>query len=178
MLQRNEKKEGENFMSLDNIQLSDQTCAILFSHNLIEDQPSNPEAASDEKIEIASVGENHKHVLFLVNEASFKFLPDEEMNLLTNLVSACRLSMNDIALVNFNRNKFNYQQFIQQFHPKKILVFGVSNAELELPFDIPYFQIQAFGEQLYVTAPSLKEFLTNKPLKKELWGSLQKLFLQ
>jgi hypothetical protein len=165
-------------MSLDNIQLSHQTCAILFSHNLIEDQPSNLEAESDEKIEIASVGENHKHVLFLVNDPSCKFLPDEEMDLLTNLVSACRLSMNDIALVNFNRNKFNYLQFKQQFHPKKILVFGVSNAELELPFDIPHFQIQAFEEQLYLTAPALKEFLTNKPLKKDLWISLQKLFLQ
>lgn len=165
-------------MSLDNIQLSDQTCAILFSHNLIEDQASNVNEVSDEKIKIDSLGANHKHVLFLVNDRSCKFLPDEEMELLTNLVSACKLSMDDIALVNFNSNRFSYLQFMEQFHSQKILVFGVSNSELELPFDIPHFQIQPFQEQFYLTAPSLKDFLTNKALKKELWMSLQKLFLQ
>jgi len=165
-------------MSLDNIQLSDQTCRILFSHNLIEDQRSDVIAVSDEKIKIDSLGANHKRILFLVNDASCKFLPDEEMELLTNLVSACKLSMDDIALANFNSNTFNYLQFKVQFHPQKILVFGVSTAELGLPFDIPHFQIQHFQEQLYLTAPSLKDFLTNKALKKELWISLQKLFLQ
>jgi hypothetical protein len=165
-------------MSLDTIQLSDQTCAILFPHNLVEDQPSKVKAVCYEKIKIDSLGANHKHVLFLVNNPAYKFLPEEEMQLLTNLVSACKLSMDDIALVNFNSNKLNYFQFIEQFHPQKILVFGVSNKELELPFDIPHFQIQHFQEQFYLTAPSLKDFLENKGLKKELWMSLQKLFLQ
>ena len=164
-------------MSLDNIQLSDQTCAILFSHNLIEAEASEREEVSDENATISRLGENKKNILFLVNDSSCKFLPDDEMELLTNLVSACKLSMADISLVNFHSNKYNYQKFNGQFQPKKILTFGVSNTELELPFDIPHFQIQRFHEQLYLTAPSLKDFLTNKPLKKELWTSLQKFFL-
>jgi hypothetical protein len=164
-------------MSLDNIQLSDQTCAILYSHNLIEDQVSTVKATSNEKIEINSLGENRKHVLFLVNDSSCKFLPDEEMDLLTKLVSACKLSMADIALLNFNSSKYNYLQFNNAFHPKKILIFGIKTSELELPFDIPHFQVQNFQEQLYLTAPTLKEFLNNTALKKELWISLQKLFL-
>ncbi len=164
-------------MSLDNIQLSDQTCAILYSHNLIEDQASNVTANSQEKIKINSLGENQRNVLFLVNDPSCKFLPDEEMELLTKLISACKLSMADIALVNFNSNNYNYKQFNDQFHPKKILIFGLKNSELELPFDIPHFQVQNFHEQLYLTAPALNEFLNNTALKKELWMSLQKLFL-
>ena len=164
-------------MSLDNIQLSGHTCSILFSHNLIEDSTSNTITDSKKKFEINSLGENQKKVLLLVNDPSCKFLPDEEMELLTNLIPACKLSMADIALVNFNWNKYNYQQFNSQFEPKKILIFGVTTLDIELPFDIPYFQVQPFHEQLYLTAPSLKDFINNTALKKELWKSLQKLFL-
>jgi hypothetical protein len=165
-------------MSLDNIQLSDQTCAILFSHNLIEDQASNGEPESQEKIKIDCLGENQKHVLFLVNDPSNKFLGDEEMEMLLKLIAACKLSMADIALVNFQSNRIHYRQLNVQFNPKKILIFGVSTAELELPFEIPYFQVQQFQQQFYLTAPSLKDLLDNTDLKKELWISLQKIFLQ
>lgn len=164
-------------MSLDNIQLSSQSCAILFNHTLIEETVSDPKANSQEKIKIESLGENKSHVLFLVNNPLHKFLPDEEMELLTRLVSACKLSMADIALVNFSSNKSNYFQFNDQFQPKKLLIFGVKNTDLGLPFDIPNFQVQQFQQQLYLTAPSLKEFLNNTELKKQLWKTLQKLFL-
>ncbi|HEY5390715.1 MAG TPA: hypothetical protein VIJ57_01275, partial [Hanamia sp.] len=63
------------------------------------------------------------------------------------------------------------------FGSKKLLLFGVSSTQLELPFSIPFFQVQSFNDQLYMTAPPLKNFLNNKDLKKELWTSLQKLFL-
>lgn len=164
-------------MSLDNIQLSDQSCSILFSHNLIEDSASNVATEFQNKIEINSLGENQKNVLFLVNNPDSKFLPDDEMELLTNLISACKLSMADIALVNFNSNKYNYAQFNEGFKPKKILIFGITASELELPFDIPHFQVQPFQQQSYLLAPLLKAFLDNKTLKKELWLCLQKLFL-
>ena len=164
-------------MSLDNIQLSAETCSILFNHNLIGDLASNPEADSQNKIKINALGGNQKHVVFLVNDGSCKFLPDEEMELLTKLVSACKLTMNDISLVNFNSNPVNYHLLNEQFQYEKILIFGVSTSALELPFDIPNFQIQQFQQQLYLTAPPLKEFLNNVELKKELWQSLQKLFL-
>ena len=164
-------------MSLDNIQLSYQTCTILFSRNLIGDPASDPKLNSPKKTGIESLGKNQSHILFIINDPNHKFLPEEEMELLTKLVTACKLSMEDIALVNFSFNKFNYQQFNDQFQPKKILIFGVKNAELELPFDIPYFQVQLFHQQYYLTAPSLTNFVNNTSLKKELWSSLQKLFL-
>jgi hypothetical protein len=174
--QRNEKKEGEIFMSLDNIQLSYETCSVLFNTHLIRDAKSDIEKNSPEKIQIDCLGENQQKALFIVNEPAYKFLPDEEMELLTKLVSACKLSLADIALVNFSSNKCSYHQLNEQFHPEKILIFGVINAELGLPFDIPAFQVQKFQQQLYLTAPSLTEFISNTSLKKELWAALQKIF--
>ena len=164
-------------MSLDNIQLSGETCEILFKHNLIASTTSAIITDSMIKSEIRSLGDNQKQILFLVENSTSSFLPEEEMELLTNLITACKLSMADIALVNFNSNKKSYQEFNAQFKPKKILIFGIGTTELELPFAIPHFQIQPFHQQFYLSAPSLKEFLRNKNLKKELWVCLQKLFL-
>lgn len=164
-------------MSLDDIQLSENTRRILFTKNLIETSPSIKLNNDHDVHKINSLGGNEKNILFLVKDSENKFSGDEEMNLLSNLITACKLTMADIALVNVTNATMNYQQLSDQFQSKKILIFGIKTSELELPFAIPDFQVQAFQEQLYLTAPPLKQFLTNKDLKKELWICLQKLFL-
>lgn len=184
-------------MSLDNIQLSGNLCQIMYAKSLIgtrksgeiiadKPRPGTKKAEAvpqSEKIEspattISSLGENNGHILFLVNDAENKFLADDEMKLLSDLLAACKISMADIALVNYHQHPgVNYQLLTKQFQPKKVLVFGVTASELDLPFAIPFFQLQNFQEQLYMISPSLTGFLNNIDLKKELWTSLKKIFL-
>jgi hypothetical protein len=162
-------------MSLDNIQLTKETCIHFYSRSLVN-AGSAREEEIEKKITINSLGENQQNILFIVKDADHKFLADDEMTLLSNLIAACKLSMADISLVNYSSNQYSYHQFAEQFHPQKILLFGVNTQELDLPFEIPFFQIQSFQKQLYMTAPQLKDFLNNTELKKQLWSSLQKLF--
>jgi hypothetical protein len=162
-------------MSLDNIQLTKETCIDFYRKNLVA-AGSVEEDEIEKKPTINSLGENQQNILFIVKDAEHKFLADDEMTLLSNLIAACKLSMADISLVNYYSNQYDYQQFIEQLHPQKILLFGVNTRELDLPFEIPFFQIQSFQNQLYMTAPLLKDFLNNTDLKKQLWTGLQKIF--
>lgn len=162
-------------MSLDNIQLSKENCVNFYSKNLVA-AGSFVEEQIEKKITINSLGENLQKVLFIVKDPEHKFLADDEMTLLSNLIAACKLSMADISLVNYHSNQYDYQQFGEQFHAQKILLFGVKTGDLNLPFEIPFFQIQSFQKQHYMTAPLLKDFLNNTDLKKQLWTGLQKLF--
>lgn len=164
-------------MSLDNIQLSKKERQLIFTKNLVEIRQERGPNPVSEANETKSLGGNQQQVLFLVKDSQNKFLPDDEMNLLSNLILACKLSMADIALVNIYDSSFNYMDLNKHFQPKKILIFGIHTSELELPFAIPFFQLQKFHEQLYMTSPSLKDYLNNKNLKKDLWTCLQKLFL-
>lgn len=164
-------------MSLNNIQLSDVTCQMLFEKNLVTQERAIGDAEVSKELKISSLGENKKNILFLVNEVDYTYLPDNEMEMLSNLIIACKLSMSDIALVNYHYNQYQYPQFNHYFKAKIILLFGVSPAALDLPFTIPFFQIQNFQQQSFLTAPALADFLENKNLKKDLWISLQKLFL-
>jgi hypothetical protein len=164
-------------MSLNNIHLPAETCKTLFNRNLV--QVLETDATEKQLIEkkVECLGENRQRIFFLVNDGSCRFVSDEEMAMLIKLLSACKLTIADITLVNFYFNPLNYQLISEVFESKKILLFGVSTTQLELPFAIPYFQVQSFQNQLYVAAPPLKDLLNNKELKKELWICLQKLFL-
>ncbi|MEO9022661.1 MAG: hypothetical protein ABI237_17315 [Ginsengibacter sp.] len=161
-------------MSLDNIQLSKYAIQSLYSKSLVESTQTQPVKEISSKPD--SLGENRKNILFLVNNSENKFLADDEMDLLFNLITACKLSMADIALVNYHTNRSNYKVLTSHFNPKKIFVFGVTTSELDLPFTIPFFQIQPYNQQLYVAGPPLKDFLNNVGLKKELWACLKKIF--
>ena len=166
-------------MSIDNIQLSGYLCQNMFPKSLVGETATNNPGKVSEKIKIDSLGDNKENILFLVNNKEHKFLSDSEMKLLSDLILACRLSMIDVSVVNFHRNPgIGYQDLIAQFHPKKVLIFGVTPLELQLPFTIPFFQIQKFHEQTYLTNPSLEDFISNVKLKKELWNCLKKIFLQ
>ncbi|HZW66783.1 MAG TPA: hypothetical protein VFF23_13905 [Hanamia sp.] len=164
-------------MSLDNMLLTEQSCAILYPRSLIKNSEKKTDSNTEPDFSISSLGQNQSHILFIVNNADYKFLSDDEMEVLGKLLTACNLSMADIALVNYHFNKQNYQEFNRQFIPKKVLIFGIKPTELELPFDIPHFQVQPFQTQLYLTAPDFETFLKNTDLKRQLWASLQKLFL-
>lgn len=164
-------------MSLDNIQLSKKERQILFAKNLVDSTQNVDSASITMEININSLGGNQRNILFLVKDSQNKFLPDDEMDLLSNLITACKLSMADIALVNCFNTSLNYHELTDHFRPTKILMFGISTSDLELPFSIPFFQIQQFQQQSYITAPPFTGFLKNKDLKKQLWTSLQKLFL-
>ncbi len=163
-------------MSLNNIQFSSYLCHSLYAKSLILTEEILNIPAS--KIEISSLGGNQKKILFLVNNSETKFLDNDEMILLTNLITACQLSMEDIALVNyFNSDKLNYKDLIDYFQSEKILLFGISAKKIDLPFIIPDFQIQSYGKKLFMAAPALNEFINDKNLKKDLWVCLQKIFL-
>lgn len=164
-------------MTIDNIHLSDFLCQNLFKNNLIgeEEVLKIPEKA--EKTKIQHLGLNQKRILFLVNNPDNKYLEDAEMEMLTNLLTACKLSVADIALVNYAHcAPVTYDELITEFNCGKLLVFGISTGDLKLPFNVPDFQIQKFQQQIYLFNPTMNAILNDVHLKKNLWNSLKKLF--
>jgi DNA polymerase III psi subunit len=183
------KKGGKTLkMSIDNIIITPELCESLYTKSLIEKEfvPASSKTASDtkevvqipEKINIKSLGNNKQQIIFLVNDEQNLFLADEDMKLLTDLLTACKISMADIALINYYSNPdLNLEQLLQSFHPKKLLMFGVSAKELGLSFNCPFFEIKNEAEQTFMTSPLLAELKENISLKKQLWTSLKKIFL-
>ncbi len=165
-------------MSLDNIQLPAFLLQQLYKNSLVD--PGNGSTTIDpvQKNELLFLGNNQEKVLLVVNEPGVMYLADEDLDFLMGILSACKLSMHDVILLNFHKNpETHYQDLLKTFTPGKILLFGIEPAKLQFPLEFPYYQLQQYNQQTYLYSPSLKQLAADKQLKVQLWASLKKLFL-
>ena len=167
-------------MSLNKIQLPANTIADLYKNHLIEpgvietkikkEQPNQNEG-------ISFLGNNNKQVVVLVNYADTVHLPDAQLNFLTSILTACKLSLDDIAIVNTGHTEaISFRTLFKEVPAQSVLLFGVATESLLLPLNFPNFQVQFFDNIYYLTSPSLDLIESDKSLKTQLWNSLKKLF--
>ena len=164
-------------MSLDNIQLPDTILQGLYSKCLY-DLESHKSISNDIQPEsISYLGNNQKKIAILVNSETAIYLPDEELNFLLGILTACKLSMADIALINLAKNTgLAYTTVTEQLNAEKIFLFGLDADALALPIQFPHYQVQQFNNQVYLLSLSLHELHANKDEKMKLWNCLKKIF--
>ena len=194
--QRNEKKLTDisiiihRFMDLNHIELSGAVVAGLYPSSLISTNeliaakpqaapPSETGPARADKPDTAwkSLGSNQKNILLIVNNRDIVFLPDNELTFLTGILSACQLTLADIALVNLSSTPaLVYQELITHFKSRIVLLFDVEPATFGLPMNFPHYQIQPFSGCSFLYAPSLKQLENDRVEKSKLWVCLKRLF--
>jgi len=179
-------------MSLDDIKLSPFLVKKLYEKTLVVSS-----FAKEEKTEITKnvvsknnisteidavnaikyLGKNNRHILIIVNEKEHKFLGDDELSFLMNILSACNITMADTALVNaYTDENVMYENLIKIFEPTTILFIGTEPQALGFPVQIPMYQVQSYNKQQYLCAPSLQKLSADKEEKKQLWVALKKIF--
>jgi hypothetical protein len=177
-------------MDLNHVKLSKKLTADLFHNSLINlniGTTEISEAVSSEKtiepsMEIStkpwkSLGNNQKNILIVVNFSNAVYLPDHELSFLTGIISACKLTIADVAIINLhNYPEVSYKELIMGFNSKIVFLFGIEPADFGLPMSFPHFQIQPFSNVTYLFSPTLRELENDKILKSKLWGSLKRIF--
>jgi hypothetical protein len=126
------------------------------------------------------LGDNQKHIVILVNDIEAVYLRDEWLQFLSNILGACKLNLGDVAIVNHANNPMLFSDFQQQLAPKHFILFDVVTQQIQLPFTMPFYQLQQFGSTQFLLVPSLALMLGNtdavKMEKSRLWLSLKKMF--
>lgn len=180
-------------MSLNKLKLSPSLVATLYSEvlidinkseELVEAIPANQltaEIITDPELEQEHgwkwLGNNQKGILVIVNYNTAIHLPDEELDFLTNLLSACKLSLGDVAILNKeNYIDSEYKNVLAHFGSRVVLLFGVNPIEFGLPVSFPIFQVQNVANCIFLYAPALKEIQYDNLLKSKLWVSLRNIF--
>jgi hypothetical protein len=163
-------------MSLNHIELNPHQLAALYSETLIEvteSQQVMPQANPRPK----QLGGFAKRILVMVSTPSAPIIGDAELAFLTSVLSACRLTVGDIAILNNNLMETEASsEAIGTLDPARVLLFGIGPLQIGLPLDFPQFQLQQFNGRTYLHAPSLQELENDKEKKKQLWNSLKTLF--
>lgn len=154
-------------MSLNNISFPLQLVADLYQKSLVQN-------ISDT---VPFLGNYEKKILLVVNKNDVPYLPDGELAFLTTVLSACALSLSDVAIVNRRNTAGNdLNAIFQQLQPKQIVLFDVAPEEFDLPPGTKPYQITTANERQFVSAPALAKIEKNKEAKKQLWLALKQLF--
>jgi hypothetical protein len=164
-------------MSLDNIQLPDTILQGLYSKCLYNLETDKSVSNDIQLGSIGYLGNNQKKIAVLVSSTAAIYLPDEELNFLLGILTACKLSMADIALINLAKNpNLAYADVTEQLKCEKLFLFGLDADALALPLQFPHYQVQHFNNQVYLSSVALHELQADKEEKLKLWNCLKKIF--
>jgi hypothetical protein len=174
-------------MNLNEIELPSYVLANLYPTSLVADAGNdaipkvkaelpNEEIQADQPT-AGYLGNNRQYILIVVDYKEVPHIPGPELDLLTGILTACKLGMNDIALLNRNNSPGqNYKDYHKQFKSRVVLLFETSPTTIGLPMDFLHFQPQSFNGTTYLFSPSLAELGNDKILKSKLWLCLKKIF--
>lgn len=178
-------------MDLNHIELPPTLAAELYRDLLVMDDlsaatntgpvlnlqaPGTETAASPHK-KWPSLGENRQYVLVVTEQRDTFHMPDSELDFLTKILGACKLTLADVAVVNLNNYEpASFSGIADHFNSKIVLLFGVEPAYFALPISFPHFQVQAHGKASYLFSPTLKDLENNAVLKSKCWVCLQRIF--
>jgi hypothetical protein len=163
-------------MSLDNIQLPIQVVTDLFKNSLIELDGQQSITPNKKEVDFNFLGNNEKQIAILVHEPEAIYLKEEELNLLLNILLACKLTMADIAVINLHKHTIHYKQLRENLSTQIVLLIGTMPANIDLPLDFPMYKIQQYDNQQYVCGAALHNLINDKEEKGKLWLVLKSLF--
>ncbi|HEY0608378.1 MAG TPA: hypothetical protein VGD35_01955 [Chitinophaga sp.] len=164
-------------MSFDQLQLDPYLLARIYNQPIIPGK-STPVVNEQKPLpKIKYLGENQKNIALFIQNENGAYLNDELFNLLTNILNACKLGMQDVALVNTaqvpNTALTMWQQAVTM---RQCVVFGITPASLGLEA-LPNYQIHSVGGIQVLFSDPLEMIAADKLLKGKLWNGLKQLFL-
>lgn len=164
-------------MDINNIQLTPATVTALYKNSLYIEESRKEEKVKEEKAVFKHLGQNNKKIVLLVSYSDAVFLPDKQLEFLTSILTACRLSLADVAIINSaNAGDISYKSLSKELQMQYAILFGVNPSSLSLPVDFPAYQVQAFSNCTYLHSDSLEALAADKELKTKLWLCLKKIF--
>ena len=133
-------------MDLNNIEFPASLVAELYPSSLIEsnDIPAKKalmaEVGKDDVPPITikgnnatwkSLGSNHKNILIIVKSSEAVHLADNELTFLTGILTACKLTLADVAILNLNKHpEASYKELTKYFKSKIVLLFEIEHHSL------------------------------------------------
>ncbi len=177
-------------MSLNNIKLDPFLVAEMYKDVLVENadpgqeitEPAHQkkqliEEQKTEEIQWKYLGDYKKKILFVVHHENAVHIPDEQLSFLTTILTACKLSLADIAILNLANAPFVIYKNVQdEFKSNVMILLGITPRKFEMPLSFPEFQVQPFNNCTFLSAPTIEQMENDKLLKSKLWVSLKKIF--
>jgi len=143
--------------------------------NKIEKKNAEPEPKQPDFL-----GNNQKKITILVSDKGAVFVNDQALQFLSAILTACKLNLGDVAIVNLANHQLSYTIIKEWLMPKHMILFDIEPTLIQMPFKLPFYQVQAYDQCSLLFAPSLNTMMGDsreaKLEKSKLWLSLKNMF--
>ena len=129
------------------------------------------------------LGDNKKGIVIAAMDENAVFINDEWLDTLGKMLGGVQINFGDTAIINLHNHPVTFNDVRQQLNARHVIMFGITPAQLGLPFTIPFYQVQQYAGCTLLSAPA--ETLAGpanttdsiKAEKRKLWESLKRLGL-
>lgn len=143
----------------------------------LESLPAEPEHTEPvtSKPSFNYMGENNKSVLVIVNDPESEFLNQTDLIFLLKILSAKKLELNDIAIMNLAKHtNYEFENLKNFFACNRILTYGIHPNILGMQ-GLTSNALQEFNGVKFLGTWSLRQMVNDDNKKRTYWNVL-KLF--
>ena len=175
-------------MGINDFSLSDEIIAALYPESLVLEQttgsgnkiPDKPDIPGIPVIPYPFMGQNSRSICFLVHYPDDEFIPGEQLIFLLKILSACKCSLDDIALVNTAKTQVKIDELKRQLKPGVIFLWGLIPGFDKITKEFPDMSLSLMDGVTVIPVSHAEQMSRENAeaveLKKKLWVSLKKLF--
>jgi hypothetical protein len=167
-------------MGLNDILLSTELLADLYENALLMPVADRTTASVSPGPGYPVLGGHKKNICLVVDCPGSPFLPEKHLLFITRMLEACRLSIDDTAILNQASGTLRIEKIREQLSSEKILLFGVDPDQLGIGLPLTPFESGELGGCRIFYFPSLDEInqttAEGRNVKGKLWAVLQKIF--
>lgn len=146
---------------------------------IVSDADSNT-PTSYETGPIKYLGEHLKQVTIIVKDELAVYLNENDLTLLSSILSACKLTLADVALINIAQQKLSLHEILNVLPSKLVMIFDVSSTTLKIKLPTTLYKSIQLGDTYLLFSNSLSLMQggdsSAKIEKGKLWTILKQLF--
>lgn len=121
------------------------------------------------------LGGNNKYMLIIINETSHQNMQPKQLESLLSILNAKKLSMEDVAILNFYRYPDAKFTALKQFFAcSSIVLFGINPAQVDIN-GVQANQISVHEQTKILATFSFDEMMADTDKKRSFWNEMKKL---
>lgn len=166
-------------LSKKRIEIKDEKIKVDLPEKKLTPPLTNPIVSTSDG-SFKYLGEHQQGVTVIVKDDLAVYLNENDLNLLTSILKACKLTLADIALVNVAQQKLSLHQILETLPSKLVIIFEVSGTDLKMKLPTTLYKSVQLGDTYLLFSNSLASMQGTDQLakveKSKLWNVLKQLF--
>lgn len=174
VLPEKEIKSAENEEKAIITAIGKEAISTTASNEVVNEQKTIPTQP------LKYLGDHLKKIVVLVNDSDAVYLNETDLGLLSSILTACKLTLADIALINIALQPLSIHEILTTLSSEIVIAFDLNSTQLKIKLPTTLYKPISVGDSQILFCNSLNNMQgaeQNAKLEKsKLWNALKLIF--